>query len=416
LIGAFDEYGGTKNYYPFQDYLQLLRDGRTEPVIEPAPDAVQILTIHQAKGLEWPVVVVGSVMKGRLPATDRKPRYELPYSLRASGAPEVEDPHLVDERKLFYVGATRARDMLVLSTADIVTKRGGGPSIFLKEMLGDDLRSAADLSCAQILEIESRTDEPLGPRPRYSFSQLAYFLQCPVRYKYAFLYGMEILHADPVDYGANVHRALEEIHRRASGGNTPDEDGVVEIISRTWQINPKADPEQDKKAQEAAIDQLNQYIKLHPSDLARVDQPEVHFSFALEENVLSGKIDLLRNESERKREIVDFKTSQTLPIPLEHIDTQLDLYALGLETQFDIPVGKQTVHFLKDDNVQSWEWSQPKKADVRIRLADLLRRVNNREFECQKDYCTRCTEFQDICPYNKDAQNTERKHPRRRQT
>jgi DNA helicase-2/ATP-dependent DNA helicase PcrA len=416
LISAFDEYGGTKNYYPFQDYMQILREGKTEPVIEPPADAVKIMTLHQAKGLEWPVVIVGSVMKGRLPATDRKPRYELPYTLRASGAPEVEDPHLVDERKLFYVGATRARDLLILSTADVINKRGGGPSVFLKEWFGDDLRFAADLSRARILDVESRDGEPLGSRPRYSFSQLAYYLQCPLRYKYAFLYGMETLPPDPVDYGANVHRALEEIHRRASGGNVMGEEDAAEIVASTWQINPRADPDQDKKAREAAIEQLRQYIRLHQSDLGRVDQPEAHFTFALEENVLSGKIDLLRRDAEGKMEIVDFKTSPALPIQLENIDTQLDLYALGVETQSEITVGKQTVHFLKDDSVQSWEWSDVKKAEVRIKLADLLDRINSRAFDCRKAYCSRCTEFYDICPYGKDATKKEPKHSRRKQT
>jgi superfamily I DNA/RNA helicase len=71
LIAAFDAFGGTRNYYPFQDYMQLIRQGGEEPVIEPPPDPLQIMTIHQAKGLEWPVVVVGSVMNGRLPATAR---------------------------------------------------------------------------------------------------------------------------------------------------------------------------------------------------------------------------------------------------------------------------------------------------------------------------------------------------------
>jgi DNA helicase-2/ATP-dependent DNA helicase PcrA len=78
LIAAFDEHGGTTNYYPFQDYLQLMREGSVEPVTEPPPDAVQIMTIHQAKGLEWPVVVVGAVMNGRLPSTARKPAYDIP--------------------------------------------------------------------------------------------------------------------------------------------------------------------------------------------------------------------------------------------------------------------------------------------------------------------------------------------------
>jgi DNA helicase-2/ATP-dependent DNA helicase PcrA len=398
LIAAFDEFGGTKNYYPFQDYLQLLRDGKTEPVLEPPPDAVHVMTIHQAKGLEWPVVVLGSLMNGRLPATERRPRYEVPCCLRASGDPEVEDPHLVDERKLFYVGATRARDLLVLSTADVVNKRGGGPSIYLKEMFGGELHAAADLSRARILDVESRSQEGLGPRPRFSFSQLAYYLQCPMRYKYAYGYGMATLPSDPVDYGANVHRALREIHRRAAGGEGVREEGAAEIVARTWQVSPLADPSQDRMAKEAALEQLKQYIRMHPSDLARVDQPEMDFSFAVEESVLSGKIDLVRKEPDSKREIVDFKTSAALPLQLDNIDTQLDLYALGAETQTGWSVGRQTVHFLKDNAIRSREWSDSKKAETRTGLSNLLERINRKEFDYRREYCPRCAEFRGICP------------------
>src|SRR5574341_1857099 len=312
LIAAFDEHGGTKNYYPFQDYMQLMREGSVEPVTEPPPDPVQIMTIHQAKGLEWPVVVVGSAMNGRLPATYRKPTYDIPYNLRASGSPEVDDPHLVDERKLFYVAATRARDLLILSTADVVNKRGGGPSVFLREMFGDDLKAVADVSHANILGVESRADEPLGPRERHSFSRLAYYLQCPIRYKYAVFYGMETPRPDPVDFGANVHRALEAIHEQVKRGQIVTEQDVSEIVNRTWQRNPLAEVEQDAAAQKAAIEQLKRYVRHHADDLPRVVQAEAHFAFQLQDDVLLGKIDLLRREANGDMEIVDFKTSGSL--------------------------------------------------------------------------------------------------------
>ena len=138
LVAAFDEHGGTRTLYPFLDYLKLMREGGVDPAAIDPGEAVRVMTIHQAKGLEFPVVVVASVLNGRLPSTRRRDRYEVPHHMRASGEPEVEDPHLVDERKLFYVAATRARDLLVVGTADVINKRGGGPSIFLTEMLGKD--------------------------------------------------------------------------------------------------------------------------------------------------------------------------------------------------------------------------------------------------------------------------------------
>jgi DNA helicase-2/ATP-dependent DNA helicase PcrA len=402
LIAAFDAFGGTRNYYPFQDYMQLIRQGGEEPVIEPPPDPLQIMTIHQAKGLEWPVVVVGSVMNGRLPATARKAPYDIPYDLRASGSPEVDDPHLVDERKLFYVAATRARDLLILSTADVVNKRGGGPSIFLHEMFGDNLKTFADYSQAKVLNAQSRDNTPLGPRERYSFSRLAYFLQCPVRYKYAVYYGMETPLPDPVDFGANVHRALEVLHERARTRQAVYEDDIAGIIHETWQRNPLADEKQDEAAQRAAVEQLKRYVNSHAADLARVDRAEAEFAFQLQAKVLLGKIDLIRRDADVASdlvEIVDFKTSKSLPVELEQIDTQMDLYALGAEAHFGVKVGRQIVHFLGDDRVQSWKWSEERRELAQSKLTDTMANIAGSNFEPRTSYCVRCAEFRIICPY-----------------
>jgi DNA helicase-2/ATP-dependent DNA helicase PcrA len=398
LIASFDEHGGTRNLYPFQDYLQLLKEGGVNPAVIMPEDAVQVMTIHQSKGLEFPVVVVGSVMDGRLPATRRRDRYEVPHSLRASGQPEVEDPHLVDERKLFYVAATRARELLVLGTADVVNKRGGGPSPFLIEMFGDDVHSAASLSQARIEKVESRARSGLGPRERLSFSQLAYLLQCPGRYKFAVVYGLETPKPDPVDYGANVHRALHAIHDRAKGGHAPAAGDIAGIVEQTWITAPQADPAKDRQARKAAVRQLVRYVTRHADVLDQVIQAEVGFSFGLDRRVLSGKIDLVRRV-EGGHEIADFKAGKSVPAALEQVDTQLDLYALGATSNLGLHVVRQTVHFLEDDKVYSWNWSPDRAASTRTRLSEILDQIARRNLPPRTDYCPRCHEFRHICPY-----------------
>ncbi len=426
LVAAWDEYGSTRNFYPFQQYLKLLKAGGLDPVRVPPEDAVQVMTIHQAKGLEFPVVVLGAAMNGRLPASRRRDRYEIPPEMRASGPPEVDDPHLVDERKLFYVAATRARDLLIIGTADVVNKRGGGPSPFLYEMFGDDpssgsgqaLHAAADLARAYIAEVESRPEAGRGPRKRHSFSQLAYFLQCPMRYKLAVVYGLQVPWLDPVDFGANVHRALEVIHQRALAGAAVAEDGVENIVAETWVPSRRTGPEREKQYQAAAVNQLRRYLREHGATLSRVLQAETTFSLdpagwissepalipsmerSLADQVLSGKIDLLRRAGDGGVEVVDFKTSATVPPETERIDLQLDLYALGTEADLGHRVVRQTVHFLGDGQVVTWAWSPQRGANARTQLSEVLGRIDRGEFPPNTAYCTRCQEFRAICPYN----------------
>jgi DNA helicase-2/ATP-dependent DNA helicase PcrA len=401
LIAAFDEHAGTRTLYPFQDYLKLMRQGGVNPAIVEPEDAVRVMTIHQAKGLEFPVVVVGSAMNGRLPSTRRRAHYEVPPELRASGSPEVEDPHLVDERKLFYVAATRARELLILGTADVVNKRGGGPSPFLTEMLGEDLHAAADISRARVLEIESHPVALAGPRERVSFSQLAYFLQCPVRYKFAVVYGLELPRPDPVDFGTNVHRALLDIHEQAQAGQIPSPEKIKEIVAAVWVPAPQANPAQDRQAQKAAVRQLQYYVTHYKESLSRVAQAESSFSFGLERHVLVGKIDLLRC-IDNGHELVDFKTGKSAPAALEQVDTQLDLYALGAESTLGVLVGRQSAHFLADDQVHTREWSSEQTEATRERLGVLLDQITRQEFPPRHAYCPRCNEFWAICPYRED--------------
>ena len=359
------------------------------------------MTIHQAKGLEFPVVVLPSAMDGRLPSQRRRDRYEVPYELRASGPPEVDDPHLTDERKLFYVGATRAKDLLILGTADVVKMRGGGPSPFLNEMLGNDLHAMANAGRARVLEVQSAPPGPTEPRERISFSQLAYFLQCPVRYELAVVYGMETMRTGPVDFGANVHRALLAIHERAIAGEAIAEGSIEQIVEATWQASTVSRPEEvalERDAKKAALRQLLRYVREHALDLQKAQRAEIAFSFGLNESVLLGRIDLVRKNGERF-EVVDFKTGPApkARIEQEQVALQLDIYSLGAELVLGKVVDKQTAHFLGDGEIRSSAWSPDKAEHTRSLLSEIIGGVAARVFQPRTEFCSKCMEFKGIC-------------------
>ncbi len=398
----FDTIAGTRSLYPFQEYLDLLAAAGVEEAHLASEDAVRIMTIHQAKGLEFPVVVLPSAMEGRLPALRRRDRYEVPYDLRASGQPEVDDPHLTDERKLFYVAATRAKELLVLGTADIVNKRGGGPSQFLTEMLGNDLSAVANSGHARILEAESSSGPPVEPRARISFSQLVYFLQCPVRYELAVVYGLETLPPDPVGFGANVHRALLSIHERALAGAALDDRAIEEIVEHSWLSSAIAskDPAQEGDAKKAAFRQLQRYVRECQSDLTRAIQAEIPFSFGLHQSVLLGRIDLIRKDGEGI-EVVDFKTSgaSTERAEQEQVELQLGIYALGAAVTLGKRVTTCSAHFLGDGVRKSWTWNPEKESETRQHLSNMLESIAARKFEPRPPFCARCSEFRTLCMY-----------------
>jgi DNA helicase-2/ATP-dependent DNA helicase PcrA len=402
MISLFDELGGTRSLYPFQEYLQLLLAGGAEPSRTSLQDAVQMMTIHQAKGLEFPVVVLGSVMDGRLPSMRRRDRYEVPYDLRASGQPEVEDPHLTDERKLFYVGATRAKELLILGTADIVNKRGGGPSPFLREMLGHDLQAVANADRARIKEVESAPLMRSEPRERISFSQLSYFLQCPVRYELAFIYGLATIHPDPLDFGTNVHRALLSIHEQVIDGDELTDEDITAIVEDSWMASISeakgAASAKEREAKKTAVEYLQRYAREHAGSLKRAKKAELQFTFRHENSILNGRIDLIRR-NRNGLEIVDFKTSESSiqRAEQEQVEMQLDTYALGAEAACGESVTSRTVHFLRDGKVVSQPWSPRKADETKRRLSEMLGQIAARRFAPRIEFCTRCSDFRSIC-------------------
>jgi DNA helicase-2/ATP-dependent DNA helicase PcrA len=131
----------------FQHYLEA--GGKIEaPLPDERADAVQMMTVHAAKGLEFPVVFLLSVASRRFPSTERRPVIEFPDELRKGPLPP-KNIHMQEERRLFFVGLTRAQDRLYVSS---VAARGKKPSKFIDDLLADPVVTARDISRVQVSE------------------------------------------------------------------------------------------------------------------------------------------------------------------------------------------------------------------------------------------------------------------------
>ncbi len=405
LVGEFDAYGGTPVLYPFLSYMKMLKQSALNSFVRPPEDAVQVMTVHQAKGLEFPMVVIGAAMEGRFPTKMRRKKYEIPYELMQSGEPEVVDHHLVDERKLFYVAATRARDFLIIATSDIVNKRGGGPSRFIQELLGKDEAGALERS-RKILEsndinIISQKKKTLGPRMRLSYSKLAYYLQCPIRYKYFEVDGMETPRPSYLFYGASVHRALELMHKDMIDEKEVLAEDIEKHVDAAWLPSPWMKEEEEAALKSAAFKWIETYFKEHASTFPLLYKAEEKFSFDMDDVVIAGKIDLIR-ESEgdgEDSEIVDFKTSASKTVRQEQADLQMNLYAIGAERSLEMKIVRCSIHFLGDNKVVPCEWDGKKAVEADYFLKDLIGKIKEQKFEPRHEYCPFCKEFKDICPY-----------------
>ena len=133
--------------YYFRHYLEA--GGKIEaPDLGERADAVQMMSVHAAKGLEFPVVFLLSVASRRFPATERRAVIEFPDELRKGPLPP-QNIHLQEERRLFFVALTRAQDRLYVSS---VAAPGKKPSKFIDDLLADRVVEARDIERVQVKE------------------------------------------------------------------------------------------------------------------------------------------------------------------------------------------------------------------------------------------------------------------------
>jgi DNA helicase-2/ATP-dependent DNA helicase PcrA len=172
-------------------------------------DCVDILTIHQSKGLEWPVVFLPGLVNGRFPSkfAGQAQGWLIPES---AFPPEIRrryEGSEAEERRLFYVAMTRARDALYLSRFQKL-QNSFKPSPFLVEVAGGDPPVVTSLPLPE--PYIPPVDEP-QQRPTVSFSELSLYEQCPLRFRLSTSLGFQPQLVSELGYGKAIHHILRKI-------------------------------------------------------------------------------------------------------------------------------------------------------------------------------------------------------------
>ncbi|MDE3180704.1 MAG: ATP-dependent helicase [Acidobacteriota bacterium] len=159
FIAAWEEKSETRRLSEFIEYFDyFIEAGGKVEAPQAASEAVQLMTVHAAKGLEFPAVFIIGVSPRRFPATERKPVIEFPTELRKGPRPP-QDIHQQEERRLFFVGMTRAKERLYISSLSKTDKQ---QSAFVQDLVGDSAVRTRDLEIIEAPAAEAGF--PGGPR------------------------------------------------------------------------------------------------------------------------------------------------------------------------------------------------------------------------------------------------------------
>jgi DNA helicase-2/ATP-dependent DNA helicase PcrA len=303
-------------------------------------NAVQIMTIHQAKGLEWPVVVLFSTVKNRFPPRSLGRTQDWCNVPRDMFDAERYEGSEEDERRLFYVAVTRARDVLIIS---YFAQRNGQVkrSPFIEDM---DLRVATRLQPVALPPIQIGPAQISDEMLTFSASEITAYVRCPYMYLLREVYGYQPQLNEAIGYGKGVHfclrRAIELVKRTgqdpiAAAGDAIDMDFFMPYAGGQVLEN-------FKRGARAAV---MLYARNYAVALGESSEAEYRIEFPIHDATVMGRIDVAEN-----REVRDYKTSQDYVEP-DEVAMQIKIYAAGLR-RLGRQIEKGSVAYLSSENVK----------------------------------------------------------------
>ncbi|PWT71225.1 MAG: hypothetical protein C5B59_18435 [Bacteroidetes bacterium] len=295
------------------------------------PNAVQIMTIYQAKGLEFPVVFVPGLNKNYLPSKQPSGK-QVWHFIDRNLIKGVERyfPREEDERRLMYVAITRSKKYLLMSRAPD-GKLQGQESIFGKEVRKSDyviISPNRDFS-----ERVRTTPKPFLESSSISlnFSLLKSFFDCPYSFKFKTFYGF----IQPINarqgYGSAIHNTLMELHREYLDGNQILKEQLNNLLHRHTNF-PYATETIRTDMTTRADNAVNIYYDKNSTEFIQIEFAEKEIQLDLGDGIIvNGKMDLIKKKNldgSIEKTIVDFKSTEDAQAYNATID-QLQLYALG---------------------------------------------------------------------------------------
>jgi len=421
-VKAYGEVAEHDRVPAFVEHLGLLRDAGDDPAVaeaDPDEDAVHVLTVHKAKGLEFPTVFLVGCAEGRFPLQRRGEALALPEEL-AKEELARGDAHLLEERRLFYVAMTRARDELVLTSAgDYGTARTRKPSRFVVEAL--DLpspRTPRRTTAQEALARQAPVPEPPlvaepplpdGELLRLSYNQIDDYETCPLKYRYVHVLRVPLLTHHAVVYGHAVHEAVRRLFEARLAGRELSEDELVAAFRAAWVSEGfLSRTHEDERLREG----LALLRRFHAEQQQRPWRPtavEQEFSFTLGRDRVQGRYDLVIEEAGSVA-IVDFKTGDVRDAKTAEKraqeSLQLDIYALAhLKTRGRLPE-RVELRFLESGLFAGRRPTSEDAARTTERVRAAAAAIRHRDFAPRPTWlaCSRCP-FREICPHTAWAQD-----------
>ncbi|MBI4078973.1 MAG: ATP-dependent helicase [Candidatus Levybacteria bacterium] len=393
-------------------------------------NAVNILTIHASKGLEFPIVFLVNLVSQRFPTRERKEQIPIPQELIKEILPEG-DFHMQEERRLFYVGMTRSCDYLFFTAANFYGegKRERKISPFVYEALGEKavndaiLRQKAQSAVVQPslldwAERQSKLTSNLKPQTSVpitylSFSQIQCFDLCPLHYKLRYILKIPPQPIAALSFGSSIHLTLKDFYQEVIAGRKPTKNDLLKFLENRWVDEGYTSKAHQSQARQRAQEILAQYFDKH-SHLEHGRYPigvEVPFQFYVTDRALrkrslklAGRIDRVDKVGENTIEIIDYKTGSNIPDEGDLVDNlQLTMYALAAANVNDTLFNRNpddvtlSLYYIEEDKKISTTRTREQLEAAKEVIFKKVEEIEKSDFACSSGIFCRDCEYKMLC-------------------
>jgi DNA helicase-2/ATP-dependent DNA helicase PcrA len=428
----------TRGLAEFIEYLDYYAQaGGVVSLEDDAPvDAVQLMTVHGAKGLEFPQVFLLRVNNRAFPATERPRAFEFPVELMKEGTP-AEQFHIQEERRLFYVALTRAEERLTITT---VTEKKGKVPVFIEDILMEpaikrrdvrqimpklpplgrddvvqenlwedsELFPAAEGSARIFSRIADWAEEfhPPSPEPlTLSPSALSGYRTCPQRYLFGYLWSLREGPKAAMSFGAVMHTTIKRFVEQLRKGVKLPFDEVQRIFETEWSSKGFEDAYQEEEYKKDGVEQLRAFHEGMMAELPQALAQEKAFELPLDNNVIiKGRIDQINSlGNKRDVEIVDYKTGRPRKDADAKKDLQLSLYALAVREILELEPARLVFHYLQNNQRQETTRDAKQLEEAQKIVQEAAADIRAGEFPSKRGFICRNCAYRPICPAHEEA-------------
>jgi DNA helicase-2/ATP-dependent DNA helicase PcrA len=400
-----------------EEYVAIHEQGRSVTI--GGIEAVNMMTVHQAKGLEFPVVFI--------PGTDKRRGWKLGAGYRdfrfleATISYDEISTNIEDERRLFYVAVTRSEKFLYVTYPATVpwgqNHQNANPVDFFDEFAHEQIidEPRSDPTTRMAGTGERRFGEELFPT---TYSDISYYFKCPYDYYMRKLLGFCPPIVPLFGYGKQIHKMLKRIHEDFEEGSTtliPALGQIDRLVAEEFYMRYLSGEKNIGEWQDKAKKVLNTYVLSESDDFLRIFKAEVPFEIIIGSALVSGTIDLLQKldvttRAVKEVDIVEFKTykmpdTEWDPKILD-VEMQVRLYAIAAKKGllFDPHQGK--IKYLREKNVKKKDvdLSEIKIAQTQSKFLNAIGDIKKREFPGapgQGIDCKKC-DWKKMCKYCDD--------------